>query len=86
MVDRGARSFILLTRSAKTRAKSVAYLDELKASGCVVAAPCCDIANLTELKAVLTTCSEFMSPIRGIIHCGMVLHVSRLFYITDNSC
>ncbi|KAL3429943.1 hypothetical protein BDV09DRAFT_200122 [Aspergillus tetrazonus] len=76
MVERGARSFILLTRSAKTRAKSVAYIDELKASGCVVAAPCCDIANLVELKAVITACSEFMSPIRGIIHCGMVLRDS----------
>lgn len=81
MMGRGARNFILLTRSEGTCERARPFLNELKAAGCVVAARSCDFGSLSDLEEVVHSCQESMPPIMGVLNCGMALHVSSHCFI-----
>ncbi|RAL06833.1 type I polyketide synthase [Aspergillus homomorphus CBS 101889] len=70
MVDHGARYLIILSRNAHTDS----FVAKLQERGCVVRPHSCDVANESQLQAVLQKCREDnMPPVRGIIQAAMVL-------------
>ncbi|CAG9990181.1 unnamed protein product [Clonostachys byssicola] len=76
MVQRGARNFILLTRSQSTCEKAAPFLDELRASGCLAIAKSCDFSSKQDLEAAVQACQDSMPPINGVINCAMALRDS----------
>ncbi|KAK4159042.1 reducing polyketide synthase FUB1 [Cladorrhinum sp. PSN259] len=66
---RGARHLILLSRSGAART----LIAELRALGCTVAAPACDVGNRDQLSAALAASLATMPPIRGCVQGAMVL-------------
>lgn len=75
LVRRGARNLLLLSRSGATRDTAKELLAELEAVGAHVAAPPCDVTDLTALKHVLDQCQKTMPPVKGCIQGSMVLKV-----------
>ena len=73
--QRGARHIVLLSRSGPKSETSVAFIQELETMGVQVYTPACDITNLADLKATLSSCAESMPPIRGVIQAAMALQV-----------
>ncbi|KAL8650013.1 MAG: hypothetical protein Q9210_004076, partial [Variospora velana] len=73
MASRGARYFILLSRSGARSSEAKALHEELHSQGCRVETPACDIAHEQTLKEVLDRCAETMPPIRGCMQATMVL-------------
>uniref|UniRef100_A0A8H7N2E1 Carrier domain-containing protein n=1 Tax=Bionectria ochroleuca TaxID=29856 RepID=A0A8H7N2E1_BIOOC len=76
MVGRGARNFILLTRSQSTCEKAAPFLDELRASGCLAIAKSCNFSSKHDLEAAVHASQDFMPPIQGVINCAMALRDS----------
>ena len=81
MVQRGARSLILLSKSGpgddETR---LALLDDLKDAGCNAMVIACDISKKSALEAALLECRKTMPRIEGCIQGSMVLRDS---YFSD---
>lgn len=75
MVSRGARNFMILSRSGARTNLSKQLIAELMASGAHVHAPPCDITQAEDLRQVLAEYAPNMPPIRGCIQCTMVLRV-----------
>ena len=75
MASRGARHFILLSRSGAKGTRAKAFVEELRSQGCHVEAPACDITQAEILKQVLEQCAKTMPSIRGCIQGTMVLRV-----------
>ena len=73
MVRRGAKHLVLLSRSGGATELAAGLLSELKAMGCNVTAPKCDVSDEKELAAVLSRCREEMPPVKGCIQGAMVL-------------
>ncbi|KAB8070012.1 KR domain-containing protein [Aspergillus leporis] len=70
MVDHGARHLLILSRSGRTDP----FVTGLQERACVVRIYSCDVADESQLHAVLQQCHEDnMPPIRGIIQAAMVL-------------
>jgi NADPH:quinone reductase-like Zn-dependent oxidoreductase len=86
MVRRGAKSLILLSRSGASTESAQGLVSELKAMGCNVATPQCDISKEQELQAVLSECTRFMPPIKGCIQGAMVLKVGCFRAFLFASC
>lgn len=76
MVQKGARTIILLSRSAKAGGKVGQLIEELAGQGAEVVLTACDIANPEQVDAVVKGAAKTLPPIRGIIHGAMVLRVS----------
>ena len=75
MAHRGARHFVLLSRSGAAREDARAFLEELRALGVTVKAPICDISDEQSVKNPLSGLADVMPPIRGCIQASMVLQV-----------
>ncbi|KAE8314467.1 hypothetical protein BDV41DRAFT_575726 [Aspergillus transmontanensis] len=73
MLSRGARYFILLSRSIKTDADTRLFLDSLRLAGATVTTPVCDICDIDSLSNALHEATTKMPPIRGCIQAAMVL-------------
>ncbi|KAI1322483.1 lovastatin nonaketide synthase [Xylariaceae sp. FL0255] len=76
MASRGARHFILPSRSGPSTDVTRSFIAELEKAGISVAAPKVDLTNSTELGHVLETLAQSMPPIRGCIQCATVLRDS----------
>ncbi|KAI0813107.1 KR-domain-containing protein [Xylaria sp. FL0064] len=64
MCQRGARNFILLSRSGPSSPAAQELLRELRGLGASVETPKCDVSNSASLSAALHQCSH-MPPIKG---------------------
>ncbi|GAM42968.1 hypothetical protein TCE0_044f17402 [Talaromyces pinophilus] len=73
MSSRGARHFILLSRSGARTEDAKTFIHELEAMGVRVYAPACDISDKSALEDVIAYCSEKMPPIKGCIQASAVL-------------
>ncbi|KAK8035122.1 hypothetical protein PG993_010117 [Apiospora rasikravindrae] len=74
MASRGAKNFIVLSRSGPSSFGPVALLmQELAAQSVHVFAPQCDASSDTSLRAVIEECGRCMPPIKGCINAAMVL-------------
>lgn len=79
MAARGARNFILLSRSGPVTKASQKLLEDLRKAGVTVEAPCCDVSSAQSLSSVLSGLEAKMPPIKGCLQCTMVLKVSISF-------
>ncbi|KAJ2969250.1 hypothetical protein NUW58_g10032 [Xylaria curta] len=83
MIERGARNLILLSRGANNEGKSGEFVDELRETGCRVAAVSCDISIAGHLAQALRTCKDQgLPPVRGVIQGAMVLRDSVMEHMT----
>ncbi|CAN8099325.1 unnamed protein product [Discula destructiva] len=75
MVARGARSLILISRSAAEDEKTAVLAKELQVAGCRRVLPVsCNVADEDDLaKAIHNAAAEGLPPIRGIVHAAFVL-------------
>ena len=73
MVDRGAKSVILLSRSGAQKPEAIQAVDEMVAEGAKVTVFACDVADRSRLKAVIEECTKTLPPIRGVIQAAMNL-------------
>ena len=75
LVQQGATSIALLSRSGNTSATAKTMKDEYLSIGINISVLQCDVADEDQVRKVVEHCSKSMPPIRGIIHGAMVLHV-----------
>ena len=73
MVDRGAKSIILLSRSGAQKPEAIQAVDQMVAEGAKVTVFACDVADRSRLKAVIEECTKTLPPIRGVIQAAMNL-------------
>lgn len=72
MVEKGARSFVFLSRSAGTSAGSKAFLLELESQGCSALAVPGDVSQITDIERAIKAAPTSMA---GVIQMAMVLKV-----------
>lgn len=75
MVERGARHFIFLSRSAGKSAQDQAFRCELEAQGCNAVMIQGDVGVRDDVKAAIQRSSQ---PIGGVLQLSMVLRVSSM--------
>ena len=73
MVDRGAKSIILVSRSGAQNPEAIQAVDEMIAEGARVTVFACDVADSSRLTAVIEECNKTLPPIRGVIQAAMNL-------------
>ncbi|XXH03844.1 hypothetical protein Hte_010250 [Hypoxylon texense] len=78
MVRRGARNFLMLSRSGAASAIAREFVDEMVTQGVNIQAPLCDIVNGPRVRSILKEYEQRMPPIKGCIQATMVLK-SQLF-------
>lgn len=79
MVDKGARTIVLLSRSGRTEGAIADMIDELKQRAQAnIIVKACDVADLDSVTSMVDSCTRELPPIAGVIHAGMVLRVSYL--------
>ncbi|KAI0451923.1 hypothetical protein F5B21DRAFT_485082 [Xylaria acuta] len=75
MASRGARNFIVLSRSGASTQAAMDVISELTVKGIQVLAPICDLSSAHQLSAALESCAG-MPPIKGCINAAMALQDS----------
>ena len=83
MVSRGARNFILLSRSGVKIRESIDLIEEMESRGVKVAAPCCDVSVEDEVSTTLEKYRSTLPPVKGCIQASMVLKVGFHFLTFD---
>ena len=73
LVDKGARSLVLISRRVPADGDAQAAIAELKARGVRVMAAACDVTDREALAGVLATIAETMPPLRGVVHAAVVI-------------
>jgi hypothetical protein len=76
MAAKGAKNFLLLSRSGPKSPAAQQLLEDLRATGVRVEHPHCDISQAEEVKAVLASAAKDMPPIKGCVQGCLVLEVS----------
>ena len=79
MVSRGARNFILLSRSGVKGKVAIDLIEELQSQGVKIAASPCDVSIEDEVSTALEKYRSTMPPVRGCIQASMVLKVGFHF-------
>lgn len=72
MVEKGARHFVFLSRSAGLSSQDKAFIKELESQDCTATAVTGDVANLLDVRRAVAACSN---RIEGVIQMSMVLKV-----------
>lgn len=78
MVDRGARFFLVLSRSGATSQGAREFLFELGKKSVIVLAPPCDISSENVVAEVVETYAKTMPAIKGCIQSAMLLKLCLL--------
>ncbi|KAI6080113.1 hypothetical protein F4821DRAFT_87865 [Hypoxylon rubiginosum] len=73
MADRGAKHFIVPSRSGSSKPEVTQVTSELTQRGVNVVMPKCDVSSAESLAEVLEGCSSTMPPVKGCINAAMVL-------------
>lgn len=73
MVERGAKNFVFLSRSAGKSAEDQSFFRELEAQGCSAIAIAGSVVELDDVKRAVKAASK---PIAGVLQMSMVLRVS----------
>jgi len=72
MVEKGARHFVFLSRSAGLSSQDKAFIKELESQDCTAIAVTGDVANLLDVRRAVAACNN---RIEGVIQMSMVLKV-----------
>ncbi|KAI1739761.1 hypothetical protein F4680DRAFT_466265 [Xylaria scruposa] len=75
MANRGARSFVLPSRSGASTKAAIDLISELTDRGIQVLAPRCDLSSTHQLSTLLKSCVD-IPPIKGCINAAMALQNS----------
>lgn len=88
MVDRGARSLVLLSRSADSLGQeTLNWLEGLQNSrGAVVRVQKCDVGDRNQLALSLDAINATMPAVKGVVQAAMVLRVGSIFFSAPASC
>lgn len=81
MVERGATSFLFLSRSAGKQAEDQAFFRELESQGCRAVAVA---GSVTKMEDVQRAVGIAPTPIAGVLQMSMVARVSRLSVKSDS--
>ena len=73
MVDRGAKSIILVSRSGAQKPEAIEAVAEMVTDGAKITVFTCDVADRSRLTAVIEECTKTLPPIRGVIQAAMNL-------------
>ena len=73
LVERGAKSLVLISRSAKISDDSKKIIDNLKDQGIKIYTRACDVTDKSALSALITEIQQVLPPLKGIVHAAMVL-------------
>ncbi|NUP26539.1 MAG: SDR family NAD(P)-dependent oxidoreductase, partial [Nocardia sp.] len=73
LVESGVRSLVLLGRSGISGGEQAARVDSLRERGVRVTVEAADVSSRAELAAVLDRIVDPVPPLRGVLHCAMVL-------------
>ena len=73
LVDRGARSLILVGRKGAATPEAQKVLGEFRAAGVKVLAEACDVGDAMQVQRLFETIDARMPPLAGVIHSAMVL-------------
>ncbi|KAF4628460.1 hypothetical protein G7Y89_g9697 [Cudoniella acicularis] len=76
MASRGAKNFVILSRSGASSVAALELLDEMAQKGVKVFAPSCDTSHEESLAAVLRDCTQDLPPIKGCVQAAMDLRDS----------
>ncbi|KAK6837517.1 hypothetical protein RU639_001449 [Aspergillus parasiticus] len=72
LVDRGARTLLVLSRSGAKGPEAMKFINSLQSKGERAIAPSCDISNESVLRKVLEEWQPQLPPIKGCIQAAMV--------------
>lgn len=81
MVEKGARHFVFLSRSAGISEKSQAFLKELESQGCTAITISGSVTNSDDVHRAIAACTR---PLEGVIQMSMVLRVSSKLLHMEN--
>ena len=73
MTDRGAKHFIIPSRSGTSSKAARKLVDELAARDVNAVAPQCDVSSESSLASMLHECSRTMPPIKGCMNAAVNL-------------
>ena len=77
MVDRNAKSFILLSRSGIKGTEAIELVADMMKRNVRIVAPACDISIEGEISSVLQDSLDLLPSVKGCIQASMVLKVIR---------
>lgn len=78
MVDKGARHFCFLSRSAGKSGEDRALLEELRSQGCCAVAVAGSVAEMADVKRAIASAP---SSIAGVLQMSMVIRVRSCFHL-----
>ncbi len=79
MARRGAKHFLLLSRSGASSKDARELLSEMQKIGVTIVAPPCNVSDEHALATILSDLAEKLPPIKGCIQAAIVLEVSNIF-------
>jgi hypothetical protein len=77
MCSSKAKNIIVFSRSGLESSESIALAAELRGKGVQFMVHSCNVGDESQLEEVLNHCNRDMPPIRGLIHGGMELKVTK---------
>lgn len=80
MVERGARSFLVLSRSGASSEAAQDFCLEMRKRSVRLLAPSCDISSENVVTEVMGKYAQIMPPIKGCIQSAMVLKVRLVIH------
>ena len=73
LVEKGAQSLVLISRSANISDESKAIIDKLKSEGVSVYVRACDVTDKVAISSLISEIQNEIPPLKGIVHAAMVL-------------
>jgi len=83
LVEKGARSLVLISRSASISDESQLIIDELKNKGVEVYTRACDVTDKSAIQSLVSEIHREISPLKGVVHAAMVLDDSLIRNMTQ---
>lgn len=74
MMEKGARSIVLISRSGNATGKVSELIEEAATLGATITVRSCDVTSKEQVQMLITEDISTLPPVRGVIHAAMVLH------------
>ena len=84
LVEKGAKSLILISRSAKVDENSKQIIESLKYQGVEVFIRACDVTDKNSLSNLVGEIQRDIAPLKGVIHAAMVLEDGLIRNMNQN--
>ncbi|MBI4852598.1 MAG: SDR family NAD(P)-dependent oxidoreductase [Acidobacteria bacterium] len=85
LVNRGARSLVLLSRHGITNNNQQVIIDELCKAGAVVWTPKIDVSDKEKLELLFAQISSELPPLKGIVHAAGAVKQCSLLELTEEN-